>query len=98
MIQKKVVNKSYKFESDFFDNLQKENNKSFPHINPQLNKLEVKKYKIRSSLFLKKNSSQNYKINSEKVSNLEISTNASDLKINEYSFISKIDNGTKSGK
>ena len=92
MLDRRTRNHSVNLKTDFFNEIQAKYEESYNNANSKLLKTEKKKYNIKSSLFYEKDASFDNCFESKRYNNLDISTNISDLKVYDYSFISKIDN------
>lgn len=98
MIRKRVHKSSLNFSKDFFNEIKEDEDETdfTESFNTKNNKFDSKKYRIKSSLFID-SSEISSDLYTKRLSQMEISTSISDIKTNDYSFISKIDNLNKSG-
>lgn len=94
--QRRVKNLSFSFKNDFFDEIKNEKESSSLNLTPKMSRNNIRKYNIKSSLFLDKNESTN-DLEASRFSRNEASTNISDVKRNDCSYFSKLDDSDKSG-
>lgn len=96
MKKKSAKNFSFSFKNDFFDEIKNEEDASGLNMTPKMNRIANKKYNIKSSLFFEKNEFIS-DLEASRFSRNDISTNISEIKRNDYSYLSKIEDSDKSG-
>jgi len=89
-------NRSISFDNDFFSDIKSQTDVSALSSNSNLDFSLKKKYNIKSSLFHEK-IDLNSDLQNKQLSGMELATSIGDIKINDYSFISKIDDFSNSG-
>ena len=93
--KKRAKNLSFTFKNDFFNDMKSEKEASSLNLTPKVNRNANRKYNIKSTLFQNKSESTN-DFEASRFSRNDVSTNISEAKRNDCSYVSKLDESDKS--